>query len=127
MNLDNRPEEFDAELLHSLRDGEDLAPETPEEVEALLKKMKERGTPIGTTQEEAERLAAEIVSRDSSKLILFPQSIDISEMEVELARAARRGKNAIPKAVEEKMQRDRAAAEQQASDHNEEGKTEDSQ
>jgi len=127
MNFDNRSDEFDADLLRSLRNGEDLAPETPEEVEALLKKMKERGTPIGTTQEEAERFAADIVSGGSPKLILFPQSTDPSEMEVELARAARRGKNAIPKAVEEKMQRDRAAAEEHTSDQNEEGKTEDSQ
>ena len=123
MNFDNRPDEFAADLLRSLREGEDLAPETPEEVEALLKKIKERGIPIGTTQEEAERLVTDIVSGGRPQLIPFPQTTDPSEMEVELARAARRGKNVIPKEVEEKMQRDRAAAEQHASDHDEEGKT----
>jgi len=54
--------------------------------------MKERGTSIGTTQEEAERLAPDIVSGITSKLILFPQSTALSEMEVELARAARGGR-----------------------------------
>lgn len=122
MNIDNRPNEIDADLIRSLREGEDLAPETPAEVEALLKKMKEKGTLIGTTQEEAERLAAAVASGSISKVISFPRPEEESGLEVELARAARRGKNALPKEIEEKMKKDREAAEQEASD-GDKGKT----
>jgi hypothetical protein len=113
MNIDNRPDEIDAALIRSLREGEDLAPETPAEVEALLKKMKQEGVQIGTTQKDAELLAATIHSR--SKVIAFPTATE-SDLEVELARAARLGKNVIPEEVEERMKTDRERTEREASD-----------
>jgi replication-associated recombination protein RarA len=113
MNIDNRPDKIDAALIRSLREGEDLAPETPAEVEALLEKMKEEGVTIGTTLENAELLAAAVHSR--SKVISFPKAAE-SDLEVELARAARLGKDLIPKEVEERMKIDRERTEREASD-----------
>lgn len=113
MNIDNRSDEIDTALIRSLREGEDLAPETPAEVEALLEKMKEEGVTIGTTLEDAQLLAAAIRSRP--KVIPFPTAVK-SEVEVELARAARLGKNEIPKEVEERMKTDRERTEREASD-----------
>ena len=114
MNIDNRPNDIDAALIRSLQQGEDLAPETPAEVEALLKKMKQEGIQIGTTQKDAELLAAAVHSR--SKVISFPKETEKSDLEVELARAARLGKNAIPKEVEERMKADRERTERESSD-----------
>lgn len=49
-----------------------LPPETPEEVSALLAEMKDKGQPIGTTPEEAKRLAKSIVEEASRATLRMP-------------------------------------------------------
>ena len=104
--------DIQASLFKSLRDGYDLAPETPSEVETLLDVMATKGVSLGTDAENAVALVAKaLASNFKGEVLDFGNTM--GETEVELARAARGGKQKIPKEIEDRMRKDREKSERE--------------
>jgi hypothetical protein len=96
---------FIKKLRQALRQGEDLPPVTPCEIDAFLKKMESQDLPIGMSEEEA----AKIVTRALGGNIKPVCFIEPSFLPAEELMAAREGKE-LSETTKEKMRKNQEAA-----------------
>ena len=94
--------QFEQRLLRYLRSTGRMAPETPEEVEALLRLMPELEERAGTEEE-----ALAVLRKGNTRYEFRSPQPDVSEADPEFRRAAARNSGSITDEVQRQMDKDR--------------------